>query len=62
MPIINWLNQKIFLYTAIFNIQYIGIAFIKAGYSRELGVIRKVNVKGFIGWKIIDWFGELEYF
>jgi hypothetical protein len=27
-----------------------------------IGVIRKVNVKGNIGWRIIDWYGALKYF
>lgn len=37
-------------------------SFYQSRIFKGIGVIRKVNVKGFIGWKIIDWFGELEYF
>ena len=37
-------------------------SFYKSDTFNGLGVVRKVDVEGFLGWKIIDWYGELKYF
>jgi hypothetical protein len=56
------IKSKNFFLRRYFQHPIYNYSFFKSRTFNGVGVVRKVNVKGFIGWRIIDWYGDLEYF